>query len=93
MTYLELVIKEILRLFPIAPFILRELTENLQLHDSILPKGCHALLSIINLHRDPEKWKDPLKFDPDRFLPENMAGMHPFSYIPFSAGVRSCPGK
>ncbi|XP_033213837.1 cytochrome P450 4c3-like [Belonocnema kinseyi] len=92
LTYHERVIKENLRLNPSVPLVARRLTENLELDGKIIPKGVNATLHIMPLHRDPEFWPDPWKFVPDRFLPENCKGRHPYSYVPFSAGPRNCIG-
>lgn len=91
--YLECVIKEALRLFPPVPFLGRTASEDYQLNGYVAPKGTTVATSVIALHRDPDVWSAPLEFDPDRFLPENSQGRHPFAYIPFSAGQRNCIGQ
>ncbi|UYV77990.1 CYP4V2 [Cordylochernes scorpioides] len=58
-----------------------------------LPKGCTCFLFTYMLHRNPEVYPEPEKFDPDRFLPENCLSRHPFAYLPFSAGPRNCLGQ
>ncbi|GJQ72801.1 hypothetical protein Trydic_g1451 [Trypoxylus dichotomus] len=91
--YLERIIKESLRLYPALPFVTRLLTEEVQIDGYKIPAGTQAVLHIAQVHRDPEQFSDPNKFDPDRFLPENIKKRHPFAYIPFSAGPRNCIGK
>ena len=46
------------------------------------------------IHTDPENFKDPLVFNPERFLQKtNETSRHPFAFIPFSAGARNCIGQ
>ena len=57
-----------------------------------LPAGTSVAVITVALHRDPEHFPDPEKFDPDRWIPEKAQCRHPFSYLPFSAGPRNCIG-
>lgn len=57
-----------------------------------IPVGTEVGIGIFDLHRDPHLWPDPLTFDPDRFLPENVKNQHPYAFVPFSKGSRNCIG-
>ncbi|KAI6185701.1 hypothetical protein M3Y98_00052400 [Aphelenchoides besseyi] len=91
--YLECCLKEVLRLYPSVPMIVRRLGSKMQIGETEVPIGTEILINIYLIHRDPAYWKDPEVFDPDRFLPENANGRHAFAYIPFSAGSRNCIGQ
>ncbi|KAK0071058.1 hypothetical protein PV325_013592 [Microctonus aethiopoides] len=88
-----MVIKEVIRLFPIGPFLPREVTDDLKLDEYTLPKGATVIITPFLAHRLEEYWDKPNSFIPERFLPENSKDRHPFAFIPFSGGPRSCPGS
>ncbi|KAI2474019.1 hypothetical protein C4B38_000102 [Diabrotica virgifera virgifera] len=90
--YTERVIKETLRLFPPALIFSRLVTKDLDLGDVVLPEGSSATIMPLFIHRNSEYWDEPLKFDPDRFLPEKLNTRHPCTFIPFSFGPRNCIG-
>nr|CAI5869330.1 unnamed protein product [Callosobruchus analis] len=90
--YTDRVIKEVLRLFPPAFMISRYASDDIDLGDNItVPEGASIAIPLLIIHRSAKFWKDPLKFDPDRFLPD-AAQILPFSYLGFSHGPRSCIG-
>ncbi|XP_054706470.1 cytochrome P450 4c3-like [Uloborus diversus] len=93
MKYLECVLKESQRLYPSLPVIGRELEEDIVVDGYTVPAGTTCMLATFMLHRNPEVFPNPEVFDPERFLPENCVGRHPFAYVPFSAGPRNCIGQ
>lgn len=95
MKYLERVLLETLRMYPPVPLIAREIKKDVKLasSDLVLPAGTNVAVTTIRLHRSEAIYPNPLKFDPDNFLPERMANRHYYSFIPFSAGPRSCVGR
>ncbi|XP_049542628.1 cytochrome P450 3A19-like [Anopheles darlingi] len=89
LVYIEMVLKESLRLFPIAPIIARQPTHEIALGKYTVPAGVDVLLNIFNIHRNPVYWGE----DAEHFRPERFATTYDRSaYLPFSAGMRNCVG-
>lgn len=86
--YLEMCIKEAIRLFPVAPFLARQNMEDIQLSNCTIPKDTILILSCHHLHRNKEVWGPNADlFDPDNFLPDKVASRHAYSYLPFSGKI------
>lgn len=92
--YLQCVAKEALRLHPPTPLMLpHKANANVKIGGYDIPKGSIVHVNVWAVARDPEVWKDPLEFRPERFLEEDveMKG-HDYRLLPFGAGRRVCPG-
>jgi cytochrome P450 len=87
--YLEAVCLETLRLCPIAPYIARDLRRPFSVGSYNLPAGASVAISIIGIHRRPDLYPDPERFDPDRFLGRSYS---PSQFLPFGGGARRCVG-
>jgi cytochrome P450 len=86
------VLHEALRLCPPAAGTLRAPTRDIVVDGYRVEANTMAVVSCYALHRDPALWEDPLKFDPDRFLPERSKDRSRWQYLPFGGGPRSCIG-
>jgi cytochrome P450 family 4 len=95
MKYLERVIMETLRMYPPVPIIARRVNEDVKLVSTncTIPAGTTVIVGIYKLHRNPDNYENPEVFNPDNFLPEKTQNRHYYSFVPFSAGPRSCVGR
>ncbi|CAL8152258.1 unnamed protein product [Prunus armeniaca] len=94
MKYLNLVVKETLRLHPPGPLLLpRECREKCEIDGYEIPVKSKVIVNAWAIGRDPNYWNEPESFNPNRFLDSSIdyKGTN-FDYIPFGAGRRMCPG-
>ena len=96
--YTRMVLEEAMRLFPPAYAFNRVARADdevpLEAGDHRrLRAGTFVTISPYVLHRKPTLWPDPLRFDPERFAPEQVRGRHRYAYLPFGGGLRICIGN
>ncbi|MDT0293443.1 cytochrome P450 [Mesonia ostreae] len=89
--YTAQVIEEAMRLYPPAYFIDRISLEEDKCNGMIIPKNASILLSVYEIQRHENYWKNPLQFDPNRF--STLETKKSIAYYPFGAGPRKCIGN
>ncbi|XP_048332511.2 cytochrome P450 71AU50 [Ziziphus jujuba] len=92
--YLNMVVKETLRLHPVAPLLLPHASmEDCTVEGFHIPKESHVIFNAWAIGRDPLAWTDPEKFFPERFEGSSVdLRRRYFQLIPFGSGRRGCPG-
>lgn len=89
-----IVIVEALRKYPPGLFITRQCTIDYKIPNSdvIIDKGTAIIIPVKNIHYNEDIYKDPEKFDPERFNSENKGKRHLYAHLPFGEGPRFCIG-
>ncbi|WP_284748746.1 cytochrome P450 [Amycolatopsis sp. RTGN1] len=94
LTYTVAVVEEVMRMYPPVWLLPRIAQADDEIGGYHVPAGSDVVVVPYTLHRHPEFWTDPERFDPGRFDAANPAGRPPrYAYIPFGAGPRFCIGN
>lgn len=89
--YVRRVFKEAMRLYPPAWILGREALRDVTLASGYeIPAKTTVFISQLILHRSSRYYRDPLTFDPDRWID---ADVPQYAYAPFGAGARRCIGE
>lgn len=95
MPYLDRVLNEVLRKYPPFTSIFRRVTDpiyEISGTDVVLKKDSLVAIPTLGIQHNPSIYPNPKKFDPDRFLPEEVDRRHSMAYLPFGEGPRRCIG-
>lgn len=91
--YTAMVISEVLRMYPPAWIIGRRALEAHEIGGFKIPARALVAVSPWITHHDARWFREPLRFDPERWRPEAQASRPKFSFYPFAAGPRQCIGE
>lgn len=89
----EAAIKESMRLYPSAYALSRRVEKEQEYRGYKVPAGSQAVCAPWATHRHPAFWKEPERFDPERFSPGAEQARHPFAYLAFGGGPHGCLGR
>ncbi|HET7574176.1 MAG TPA: cytochrome P450 [Solirubrobacterales bacterium] len=93
MPYLEMVMDEVLRLYPPAWMGPRRAVKDFEFNGHGVPAGAYVNYCSWASHRIPEFFPEPEAFVPERFTRERKAALPRGAYVPFGGGQRVCIGK
>ncbi|XP_058429542.1 cytochrome P450 3A4-like isoform X2 [Marmota monax] len=92
MEYLDMVVNETLRLFPIAGRLERVCKKDVDINGVPISKGTVVMIPRFVIHRDPQHWPELEEFCPERFSKQNKDSIDPYMYMPFGNGPRNFIG-
>ncbi len=94
LTYVDAIVKETMRLHPVAPMLVPRLSrEDTSVDGYDIPAGTRVLVSVWTIGRDPKLWDAPEEFMPERFIGSKIdVKGQDFELLPFGSGRRMCPG-
>jgi len=96
LSYTEAVIMEAMRLKPVAPILLFEPLNDIEIEGYEFRKGSKIILETREGAVNAAHFTNPLKFDPDRWvkMKNSKCPVHNIdAFVPFGSGARFCPGK
>jgi cytochrome P450 len=91
--YTAMVVEEVMRMYPPVWLLPRKALADDEVGGYHVPAGADVLISPYTLHRHPQFWDEPERFDPERFDPALSTDRPRYAYIPFGAGPRFCVGN
>lgn len=86
-------VKETLRLHPPLFMLLRVALQDWEYDGYVVPKGTNLVVSPTVTHRIPELFREPDRFDPDRYLAGREEDKRPFAFQAFGGGSHKCLGN
>lgn len=86
---LDVFCKEVMRLRPVVPLVIRSVIEPVEWAGRRMNVGTYAGVATLNLHMDESIYPQPTQFNPERFL-DRKYGTH--EYVPFGGGDKKCIG-
>lgn len=88
--FMRRAVDEAMRLYAPVPIMMREAVADDVVCGHRIPRGSQVIVAPWVIHRHRRLWRDPGRFDPDRFTPQNSAGRSRYSFLPFGVGPRTC---
>lgn len=93
LVYTRQVICEALRLYPPVWLASRRPLVDIEIGGHRIPAGSNVFFCPYGLHRDPNIYSNPDRFDPERWTGETFKSMSRPTFIPFGSGGRGCIGE
>ncbi|KAK7396290.1 hypothetical protein VNO78_17192 [Psophocarpus tetragonolobus] len=94
--YLQAIVKETFRLHPAGPLVVRESSKSAKVCGYDIPAKTRLFVNVWAIGRDPNHWKNPFEFRPERFMENGKSQLdvrgQNYHFLPFGSGRRMCPG-